>query len=170
MEHNAAPAARAKQTAIEVEIVRAVVARKESALARAELALSHTHVVAPISGTVWRPHVAPGAFVDARPTRSWLRSLSSIHSGRLRRAICRSGTLFQTSRDALGAGIVQEGYVSLGLEPGRGGSDEHPGVPEVECGEIDHTPDMLTAWAGLSNPDNECVPGLNFGLRPTLFD
>jgi multidrug efflux pump subunit AcrA (membrane-fusion protein) len=66
MEHNAAPAARAKQTAIEVQIVRAVVARKESALARAELALSHTRVVAPISGTVGRPHVAPGAFVDAK--------------------------------------------------------------------------------------------------------
>ena len=66
MEHNAAPAARAKQTAIEVQIARAVVARKESALARAELALSHTHVVAPISGTVGRPHVAPGAFVDAK--------------------------------------------------------------------------------------------------------
>ena len=66
MEHNATPVARAKQTAIEVQIVRAVVARKESALARAELALSHTRVVAPISGTVGRPHVAPGAFVDAK--------------------------------------------------------------------------------------------------------
>ena len=66
MEHNATPVARAKQTAIEVEIARAAVARKQSALARAELALSHTRVVAPISGTVGRPHVAPGAFVDAK--------------------------------------------------------------------------------------------------------
>ncbi len=46
--------ARAKQTAIEAQIARAVVARKESALARAKLALSHTRVVAPISGAVGR--------------------------------------------------------------------------------------------------------------------
>jgi multidrug efflux pump subunit AcrA (membrane-fusion protein) len=66
MEHNAGIAARAKQTAIEVEIARAIVARKESALSRAELALSRAHVVASISGTVGRPHVAPGAFVEAK--------------------------------------------------------------------------------------------------------
>jgi len=57
---------RVRQTAIEVEIARAIVARKEGALSRAELALSRAHVVAPISETVGRPHVAPGAFVEAK--------------------------------------------------------------------------------------------------------
>jgi membrane fusion protein, multidrug efflux system len=55
----------ARQSEIEVEIARAHVARNEGALAKAQLALSRTHVVAPLSGTVGRPHVAPGAFVEA---------------------------------------------------------------------------------------------------------
>jgi RND family efflux transporter MFP subunit len=55
----------ARQSEIDVEIARAHVARNEGALAKAQLALSRTHVVAPLSGTVGRPHVAPGAFVEA---------------------------------------------------------------------------------------------------------
>ena len=91
MEHNAGITARAKQTAIEVEIARAIVARKESALSRAELALSRTHVVAPISGTVGRPHVAPGAFVEAK-AGTVLAEIATLHPilVALLRAICRS--------------------------------------------------------------------------------
>ncbi len=55
----------ARQTEIEVEIARANVAHKEGTLAKAQLALSRTRVVAPLSGTIGRPHVAPGAFVEA---------------------------------------------------------------------------------------------------------
>ena len=55
----------ARQTQIEVEIARANVDRREGALARARLALSRTRVVAPLSGTIGRPRVAPGAFVEA---------------------------------------------------------------------------------------------------------
>ena len=65
LKQNATPKQLARQTEIELEIARANVARKESALAKAQLALSRTHVVAPLSGTVGRPHVAPGAFVEA---------------------------------------------------------------------------------------------------------
>jgi len=86
MEHNAAPAARAKQTAIEVQIVRAVVARKESALARAELALSHTHVVAPISG-----NGLAAAIIAPCRSPSWRHGTwaSSQACRRHRRATCR---------------------------------------------------------------------------------
>jgi membrane fusion protein, multidrug efflux system len=52
----------ARQTEIEVEIARAIVAHKEVALAKAQLALSRTRVVAPLSGTIGRPLVAPGAW------------------------------------------------------------------------------------------------------------
>src|SRR5262249_29677805 len=65
-ELHAGVAARAKQSQIEVEIARAIILRRQSELARAELALSRTHIVAPISGTVGRPHVAVGAFVEAK--------------------------------------------------------------------------------------------------------
>jgi RND family efflux transporter MFP subunit len=55
----------ARQTEIEVEIARANVAHKEGTLAKAQLALSRTRVVAPLAGTVGRPQVGPGAFVEA---------------------------------------------------------------------------------------------------------
>jgi multidrug efflux pump subunit AcrA (membrane-fusion protein) len=45
----------ARQTEIEVEIARANVAHKEGALAKAQLALSRTRIVAPLSGIVGRP-------------------------------------------------------------------------------------------------------------------
>jgi multidrug efflux pump subunit AcrA (membrane-fusion protein) len=52
----------ARQTEIQVEIERAIVAHKEVALAKAQLALSRTRVVAPLSGTIGQPLVAPGAW------------------------------------------------------------------------------------------------------------
>ena len=52
----------ARQSEIEVAIERAIVARKEVALAKAQLALSRTRVVAPLSGTIGQPLVAPGAW------------------------------------------------------------------------------------------------------------
>jgi multidrug efflux pump subunit AcrA (membrane-fusion protein) len=55
----------ARQSEIDVEIARAIDARNQGALAKAQLALSRTHVIAPISGIVGRPHVAPGAFAEA---------------------------------------------------------------------------------------------------------
>ena len=52
----------ARQSEIDVAIERAIVARKEVALAKAQLALSRTRVVAPLSGTIGQPLVAPGAW------------------------------------------------------------------------------------------------------------
>jgi RND family efflux transporter MFP subunit len=65
LRQNATAQQLARHTEIEVEIARANVARKEGTLAKAQLALSRTRVVAPLSGTIGRPHVAPGAFVEA---------------------------------------------------------------------------------------------------------
>jgi membrane fusion protein (multidrug efflux system) len=52
----------ARQTEIEVEIARAIVAHKEVSLSKAQLALSRTRIVAPLSGTIGRPLIAPGAW------------------------------------------------------------------------------------------------------------
>ena len=65
VKQNATAKQLARSSQIEVEIARAIVARNESALAKAQLALSRTRVAAPLSGTVGRPRVAPGAFVEA---------------------------------------------------------------------------------------------------------
>ena len=159
MEHSATPAARAKQTAIEVQIARAVVARKESALARAELALSHTRVVAPISGTVGRPHVAPGAFVDAKADTvlAEIAQLDPILVACYVSYVDRERFFKQAGTSSVPE-LFRRVTVSLELPSGR--TYEHSGVPEFESAEIDRTTDMLTVWAGFSNPDNELVPGL----------
>jgi membrane fusion protein, multidrug efflux system len=159
MEHSATPAARAKQTAIEVQIARAVVARKESALARAELALSHTRVVAPISGTVGRPHVAPGAFVDAKADTvlAEIAQLDPILVACYVSYVDRE-RFFKEAGTSSVPELFRRVTVSLELPSGR--TYEHSGVPEFESAEIDRTTDMLTVWAGFSNPDNELVPGL----------
>ena len=80
LRQNATAQQLARQTEILVEIARASVAHKEGTLAKAQLALSRTRVVAPLAGTVGRPLVAPGAFVETG-TRS---ETSPRHS----RALC----------------------------------------------------------------------------------
>src|ERR1700730_4612034 len=60
VKQNATAKQLARSSQIEVEVARAIVARNESALAKAQLALSRTRVAAPLSGTVGRPRVAPG--------------------------------------------------------------------------------------------------------------
>jgi RND family efflux transporter MFP subunit len=159
MEHSATPVARAKQTAIEVQIARAVVARKESALARAELALSHTRIVAPISGTVGRPHVAPGAFVDAKADTvlAEIAQLDPILVACYVSYIDRERFFKQAGTSSVPE-LFRRVTVSVELPSGR--AYEYSGMPEFESAEIDRTTDMLTVWAGFSNPDNELVPGL----------
>jgi multidrug efflux pump subunit AcrA (membrane-fusion protein) len=78
VKQNATAKQLARSSQIEVEIARAIVARNESALAKAQLALSRTRVAAPLSGTVGRPRVAPGAFSRPRPPRSLRKSLNLI--------------------------------------------------------------------------------------------
>ena len=62
LRQNATAQQLARQTEIEVEIARAIVAHKEVALAKAQLALSRTRVTAPLSGTIGQPLVTPGAW------------------------------------------------------------------------------------------------------------
>jgi membrane fusion protein (multidrug efflux system) len=131
MEHNATPVARAKQTAIEVEIARAAVARKQSALARAELALSHTRVVAPISGTVGRPHVAPGAFVDAKADTvlAEIAQLDPILVACYVSYVDRERFFKQAGTSSVPE-LFRRVTVSLELPSGR--TYEHSGVPEFK--------------------------------------
>ena len=169
MEHNATPVARAKQTAIEVEIARAAVARKQSALARAELALSHTRVVAPISGTVGRPHVAPGAFVDAKADTvlAEIAQLDPILVACYVSYVDRERFFKQAGTSSVPE-LFRRVTVSLELPSGR--TYEHSGVPEFESAEIDRTTNMLTVWAEFSNPDNELVPGLKVRVTAHVSD
>lgn len=151
--------ARATQSVIEVEVARAAVARQESALARAELALEHTRIAAPISGTVGKTKVAPGAFVEAEggtvlgevvqvdpilvgyrvPYEDRQRSLEKAQTKTAR-------ALFEN--------------VTLTLILPSGTTYAHRGRPKFESAEIDRATGDLTTWAEFPNPDGVLVPGL----------
>ena len=159
LKQNATPKQLARQTEIELEIARANVARKESALAKAQLALSRTHVVAPLSGTVGRPHVAPGAFVEAT-TGTILAEIAQLDPILVsfyvpyverQRALDKAGT---SAADEL----FHRSTLTLELPSGR--IYEHSGKPEYRGGEIDQSTGMMTVWAEFPNPDNVLVPGL----------
>jgi membrane fusion protein, multidrug efflux system len=149
----------AQQSETGVEIARAIEARNEAALAKAQLALSRTHVTAPISGIVGRPHVAPGAVVE--PTTGTvlaeiaqldpiLVSFNVPYNDR-ERAIDKAGT--SNTKD-----LFQK--LTLSLELPSGHAYDHPGKAEYQGGEIDQSTGMLTVWAEFANPDRVLLPGL----------
>jgi membrane fusion protein, multidrug efflux system len=159
----------ARQTEIEVEIARANVAHKEGALAKAQLALSRTRVVAPLSGTVGRPQVAPGALVEAIkgmvlveiaqldpmlvsfqvPYVEWLRALDQAGTS-------DADELFERS--------------TLSLELPSERIYELSGKLESHGEQIDQTTDVMTVWALFPNPHNVLVPGLKVHVISRLAD
>jgi membrane fusion protein (multidrug efflux system) len=152
----------ARQTEIEVEIARAVVARKESALAKTQLALSRTRIAAPLSGTVGRPRVAPGAFVkagvgSAGTVLADIAQLDPILVSYYIPDVERERVLAKARTSAVGE-LFQRSTLSLELASGR--IYEHSSKPEYHGGEIDQSSGMMTLWAEFSNPNNVLVPGL----------
>jgi RND family efflux transporter MFP subunit len=148
-----------RQTEIDVEIARAKVAQKEGALAKAQLALSRTRVVAPLSGTIGRPHVAPGAFVEAIKGMV-LTEIAQLDPMEVyfhvpyverQRALDMTGT---SDADEL----FDKSTLSLELPSER--MYELSGEPEPHGEEIDQSTDVMTVWALFPNPHNVLVPGL----------
>jgi RND family efflux transporter MFP subunit len=159
----------ARQSEIDVEIARAINARNEAALAKAQLALSRTHVLAAISGIVGRPHVAPGALVE--PTTGTvlaeivqldpiLVSFDVPYNER-ERALDKAGT---TTTEKL----FQRITLSLELPSGR--IYERSSKPEYLGSEIDQSTGMLTIWSEFSNPDRVLLPGLKVHVISRLGD
>jgi membrane fusion protein, multidrug efflux system len=149
----------AQQSEIDVEIARAIKARSEAALAKAQLALSRTQVAAPISGIVGRPHVAPGAFVEPT-TGTVLAEIAQFDP-----ILVSFGVPYnerERATDKAGTSNAEEMFqkVTLSLELPSGRVYDHPGKPEYQGGEIDQSTGMLTVWAEFPNPDQVLLPRL----------
>jgi membrane fusion protein, multidrug efflux system len=149
----------AQQSETDVEIAHAIEARSEAALAKAQLALSRTHVRAPISGIVGRPHVAPGALVEPK-AGTVLAEIAQLDPilvsfdvpyNERERAIVKAGTSNAEE-------MFQKVTLSLELPSGR--AYDLPGKAEYQGGEIDQSTGMLTVWAEFPNPDQVLLPGL----------
>jgi multidrug efflux pump subunit AcrA (membrane-fusion protein) len=159
----------ARQTKIEVEIARAIVDRREGALDRAQLALSRTRIVAPLSGTVGRPRVAPGAFVEAvkGAVLAEIAQLDPILVSFNVPFVERERAL-EKARTSDANELFDRSTLSLELPSER--MYEHCGRPEYHGGQIDPSTDMMTVWAQFPNPDNVLVPGLRVRIISHLAD
>ncbi|MDX2263405.1 MAG: efflux RND transporter periplasmic adaptor subunit [Hyphomicrobiales bacterium] len=151
--------ARATQALIEVDVARAVVARRESALALAELALERTRITAPISGTVGKSITSSGAFVEAEggTVLGEVVQLDPVLVGYRVSYADRQRFLEKT-----GAKTPQTLFknVTLTLVLPSGATYAHRGQPRFESAEIDKDTGDLTTWADFPNPDGVLVPGL----------
>jgi membrane fusion protein, multidrug efflux system len=166
---HAGVAARTKQTSIQVEIARAVVLHRKSELARAELALSRARILAPISGTVGRAHIAAGAFVEAKAETvlAEISQLDPIH-------VAFEVPYVERERafDKAGTSSVPQVFnrITLSLQLPSGRTYDRLGVPESESAEIDRTTGMITVWARFPNPDNILIPGLRVRVTSRLSE
>lgn len=159
----------AEQSEADVQIARAIDARNQAALAKARLALSRTHVTAPISGIVGRPHVAPGAFVEPT-TGTVLAEIAQLDPI----LVSLSVPYNERERDLEKAGTSnpEELFkrITLSLELPSGRIYEHSGKPEYQGSEIDQTTGVLTVWAEFPNPDQVLLPGLKVRVISRLGD
>ena len=144
-------------------------ATKEGTLAKAQLALSRTRVVAPLSGTIGRPHVAPGGLVETikgmvlaeiaqlDPMEVYFR----VPYVERQRALDKAGT-----SDA--DDVFDNSTLSLELPSDR--VYELSGTPEPHGEQIDQSTDVMTVWAVFPNPHNILVPGLKVHVISHLAD
>jgi membrane fusion protein, multidrug efflux system len=166
---NSTPKELARHTELDVEIARANVARNEAALAKAQLALSRTHIAAPLGGTVGRPKVAPGAFVEAQ-TGTVLAEIAQLDPVLVSFSVpyAERQQAFEKAGTSVVAEVFQRSKLSLELPSGR--TYEHAGKAEHSVAVIDQATDMLTLWAVFPNPDNVLIPGLKVRVVFRLTD
>jgi RND family efflux transporter MFP subunit len=159
----------ARQSETDVQIARAIDARNRAALAKAQLALSRTHVTAPIAGIVGRPHVAPGAFVEPT-TGTVLAEIAQLDPILVSVAVPYNER--ERALDKTGTSTAEELFkrVTLSLELPSGRMYGHSGKPEYQGGEIDQSTGMLTVWAEFPNPDQILLPGLKVRVISRLGD
>ena len=147
----------ARQTQIEVEIARAIVAHKEVALAKAQLALSRTRVVAPLSGTIGQPLVAPGAWAIQGMKLVEIAQLDPMKVYFYVPYVERQRALDKVETSDADA-LFDKSSLSLELPSER--VYELSGKPEPHGEEIDQSTDVMTVWSVFPNPRNVLIPGL----------
>lgn len=167
MDRGSGLAAKARQSEIEVEIARAVVAREESSLAHAKLALERTRILAPISGTMGRPHVAPGAFVEAEGGTQ-LGEIVALDPILVAYRVSYADR--QSFLMLAGTSSAEEmfGKITLSLTLPSQEIYAHAGQPRFESAEIDPATGVLTTWGEFPNPDGTLVPGLQVRVHSTI--
>ncbi|MDX2289925.1 MAG: efflux RND transporter periplasmic adaptor subunit [Hyphomicrobiaceae bacterium] len=156
-------AASAAQSALEVNIAKAGLAKAEAQLQSAGLALERTRVHAPISGLAQRPKVAPGAFVEAKGG-TVLGEI--VQNDPVLVAYRVSYADRQKALSASGQSSVAElcKSVQLSLELQAGDTYPETGRALFESAELDTTTGLLTVWGEFPNPFGILIPGMEVSV------
>jgi Protein of unknown function (DUF2924) len=104
-----------------------------------------------------------GSSLDREAVEAEIDRVRSLGFDELRALWCRT---FRSSRPGAFTKDLVARFICWHLqEQALGGLDANcakllDGLARGDKGATDRTTDMLTVWAGFSNPDNELVPGL----------
>jgi membrane fusion protein, multidrug efflux system len=133
------------------------------------LALSRTHIAAPLAGTIGRPSVAPGAFVEAA-AGTVLAEISQLDPVLVSFSVpyVERQRAFEKAGTSIPAEVFQHATISLELPGAR--TYEQAGKVEHSLAVIDQATDMLTLWAVFPNPNNVLIPGLKVRVISRLTE
>jgi membrane fusion protein (multidrug efflux system) len=135
----------------------ASVAQKEAALETARINLGYTQITAPISGTISKSMVTPGALVTAgQPTPlATIRSLDPIYVD-----VTESSEERLRFRAQIGSGGLQAGSTEVKLLLPDGSTYAHEGTLEFAEVAVDESTGSVTLRAKFPNPEGTLLPGM----------
>jgi membrane fusion protein (multidrug efflux system) len=132
-------------------------AQKEAALETARINLGYTQITAPISGTISKSLVTPGALVTAgQPAPlATIRSLDPIYVD-----VTESSEQRLRLRAQVGSGGLQAGSTAVKLLLPDGSTYAHPGTLEFAEVAVDEATGTVTLRAKFPNPEGTLLPGM----------
>jgi membrane fusion protein (multidrug efflux system) len=135
----------------------AAVAQKTAALDMARINLGYTSIVAPITGTIGKSSVTPGALVTAnQPTSlATIRSLDPIYVD-----LTESTEQRLKLRAQVGSGALQAGSTKVQLVLPDGSTYAQDGTLEFAEVAVDEATGTVTLRAKFPNPDSTLLPGM----------
>ena len=135
----------------------AAVAQKTAALDMARINLGYTAITAPITGTIGKSSVTPGALVTAnQPTPlATIRALDPIYVD-----LTESTEQRLRLRAQLGAGGLSAGSTTIKLILPDGSTYNHDGTLEFAEVAVDEATGTVTLRAKFPNPEFTLLPGM----------
>lgn len=161
--------ARTAQATFETEAARATVSKHETALARAELMLRRTRILAPISGLVGKLRVSVGAFVEAEGG-TVLGEVVQLDPVLVAYQVPYADRQAALAKSGATAASTLFRYVDLRMELPSGQLYTHKGTPLFENSTVDPASGTLTTWAEFPNPEGTLVPGLKVRVLSNIHD
>jgi membrane fusion protein (multidrug efflux system) len=141
----------------------ATLAQKNAALEAARINLNWTSIVAPISGSIGKSSVTPGALVTANQPMplATIIALDPIYVD-----VTQSYEQRLRMRAQLGSGSLQAGSTTVKLVLPDGSTYAHDGTLEFAEVAVDAATGMVTLRAKFPNPEGTLLPGMY--VRATL--